>query len=499
MATAKLAAKMLWVNAAEPRKPAAINAISQMNKKTFSICSVFSALLIAASALILASCNGADNTSASPSATVNGVVSSGAGQNAIPIAGATVTIFQAQSTSAKLLATGIANASGNFSISIPTDDSGSVYYVTATSGTSTQLMALLGATPLQNVTINEMTTVAAAYAMLQFNKNGLVSGPQLSLKIASDMAENLVAAQTGTPSTLIQLPPNANQTNTWRELGSLANILASCVRALSGACETLFANSSSLSGFKPETTLQAISNIALNPGANLGNLFALGNKVLAYSPYLLAIHGPDSSDVEQSLDSWTLSVKFNNTGSSVYPWAGPAYPVFDKAGYVWIGNNVIQGTGNSTNCIVVLKPNGQPSDGKNGTPISPICNTGGLLGSGYGLTIDPSGNVWEGNFGWGASTYIPGNNPGQQPAGGSITQLNAQGVAISPATGYVAGTLRPQGTASDADGNIWIANYENSAVVVFPKGNPAAAVSYSGSAGGNANVGGFGMAIGPDG
>lgn len=160
---------------------------------------------------------------------------------------------------------------------------------------------------------------------------------------------------------------------------------------------------------------------------------------------------------------------------------------------------MIQGTGNSTNCIVVLKPNGQPSDGKNGTPISPICNTGGLLGSGYGLTIDPSGNVWGGNFGWGVSTYIPGNNPGQQPAGGSITQLSAQGVAISPATGYVAGTLRPQGTASDADGNIWIANYGNSAVVVFSKGNPAAAVSYSGSAGGNANVGGFGMAIGPDG
>lgn len=291
-----------------------------MNKKTFSIISVFSALLITASALILASCSGEDNTSSSPSVMVdgtvssspsvmvNGTVSSGAGRNAIPIAGATVSIFQTQSTSAKLLAVGVADASGNFSIPIPTDDSGSVYYAIATSGTSSQLMALLGTTPLQTVTINEMTTVASAYAMLQFNKNGLVSGPLMSLKIASDMAENLVSAQTGTPSTLIQLPPNANQTNTWRELGSLANILTSCVRALSGACETLFANSSSLSGIKPETTLQAISNIALNPGASLGNLFALSNKVLAYSPYLLSIHGPDSSDIEQSLDSWTLSV-----------------------------------------------------------------------------------------------------------------------------------------------------------------------------------------------
>jgi hypothetical protein len=349
MATAKLAAKMLRLDAAEPRKPAAINGISQMNKTTVSICSVFSALLIAASVLILASCNDADNTSSSPSVTVNGVVSSGAGQNAIPIAGATVTIFQAQSASATLLATGIANASGNFSISIPTDDSGSAYYVTATSGTSTQLMALLGATPLQNVTINEMTTVAAAYAMLQFNKNSLISGPQLSLKIASGMAENLVSAQTGMPSTLIQLEPNANQTNTWRELGSLANILVSCVRAYSGACSTLFSNALSLSGVKPETTLQAIANIARNPGANLANLFSLSNNVLVYVPYLLPDHGPNAPDIQQKLDAWTLSVKFNNTGSTVYPWGGPAYPVFDKAGYVWIGNNVIQNTGNSSN------------------------------------------------------------------------------------------------------------------------------------------------------
>jgi hypothetical protein len=148
---------------------------------------------------------------------------------------------------------------------------------------------------------------------------------------------------------------------------------------------------------------------------------------------------------------------------------------------------------------VVLKPNGQPSDGKDGTPISPICNTGGLLGAGYGLAIDPTGNVWEGNFGWGTSTYIPGNNPGQQPAGGSVTQLSAQGVALSPATGWVGATLRPQGMASDTDGNIWIANYGNNAVVVFPKGNPAAAIAYAGNAGGNSNIAAFGMAIGPDG
>jgi hypothetical protein len=32
-----------------------------------------------------------------------------------------------------------------------------------------------------------------------------------------------------------------------------------------------------------------------------------------------------------------------------------------------------------------------------GTPDSPIFG-GGILGQGYGIGIDPSGNVWAGNF-----------------------------------------------------------------------------------------------------
>ena len=468
--------------------------------KTHSINYIFTWLTSLVLTMALVSCGGESSSSspASSETVVIGTVASGQASTAIPIAGAMVSIYQAQSSSANLLATGTTNASGNFSISIPVDGSGNVYYAVATSGANVQLMTLLGTSPLQNVSINELTTVAAAYAMQQFNQNGSISGPKLSLQIASSMSENLVSAATGMQSTLIQSPPNANQTSTWRELGTLANILTSCVRAYSGACNTLFTNASSLSGVLPTTTLQAISNVARNPGANLSDLFALGNTIYAYSPYLLSTQGPSSTDLTQRLDGWTLAIKFNNTGSSLYPWGGAAYPVFDVIGYAWIGNNVIQGTGNSTNCIVVLKPNGAPSDGSNGTPVSPICNTGGILGSGYGLTIDPMGNIWGGNFGWGNSTYIPGN-PGQQPAGGSITQLSPRGVALSPSTGWVAGTLRPQGMASDTSGNIWITSYGNSAVVVVPKGNPAAAISYSGTAGGNSNSSPFGLAIGPDG
>jgi hypothetical protein len=425
--------------------------------------------------------------------TVTGTVSSGGAGSAVPISGATVSIYEAETASAPVIASGVTSATGSFSINVPTDGSGNVYYAIASKGSNIELMALLGNAPLQSVTINELTTVASAYAMAQFLQSDSVIGPQLPLTIATGMAENLVSAATGTPSLIIQLAPNANQTNTWRELGTLANIMASCVQAASGACSSLFSASPTRAGVVPTTTLQAISNIAHNPAANVSTLFALGAATQTYVPFLGSIQGPGSINPLQRLDAWTLAVKFNNTGSPTCPWAGPANPAFDQNGYAWIGNNVVAGTPNSTTCNVVLKPNGQPADGSNNTPTSPI-RGGGILGAGYGMMIDTSGSIWMDDFGWGGSAYIPGGAGSPEPAG-AISQFSPVGVALSPSVGWVGGTLRPQGMASDFNGNIWIANYGNSAVTVFPKGNPAAAFSYPGGT----NVSAFGLAVAADG
>jgi hypothetical protein len=116
----------------------------------------------------------------------------------------------------------------------------------------------------------------------------------------------------------------------------------------------------------------------------------------------------------QKLDAWTLAVKVNDSGNSNCPFGGPANVAFDDNGYAWINNNVIQGTPNSSNCLMVLKPNGKPADGINNTPTSPITG-GGILGSGFGVAIDLLGNIWLGNFGL-------GNNI---PIIGSVTKLSS--------------------------------------------------------------------------
>lgn len=117
----------------------------------------------------------------------------------------------------------------------------------------------------------------------------------------------------------------------------------------------------------------------------------------------------------------------------------------------------------------MLKPNGKPADGLNGTPTSPIVS-GGILGAGFGITIDPMGSIWVGNFGWG------GVNPAPSPGNGSVSQFSPLGVAISPSTAYQGGPVRAQGVASDTAGNIWIASFGTDSIFVFQNGNSATSV-----------------------
>src|SRR6185369_3450928 len=53
------------------------------------------------------------------------------------------------------------------------------------------------------ITINELTTVAAAFSMAQFTQNGVIGGDAFGLQIASLMNDNLVQKNSGTPSDVL--------------------------------------------------------------------------------------------------------------------------------------------------------------------------------------------------------------------------------------------------------------------------------------------------------
>jgi sugar lactone lactonase YvrE len=445
-------------------------------------------LLVATSfsIILLSSCSGGSTPN---TIVVNGSVSSGASAPAVAIGGATVSIYQAQTGAPKLLVQTTTDGSGNFTAKVPlsttnTASNPALYYAVATKSPNIQLIASLGSGPLSAVKINDLTTVATAYAFAQFLQSDLsIAGAAIPLSIAAGMAENLVAAESGSTSIVIQTSPNAYETNTWSALGTLANKLGACTQGLSNACTTLFAATPASNAALPSNTLQAAFNIARNPANNVSGIFNLVNAANAYSPALTVDQGPSSSVAREKLDAWTMAVKVNNSGNSNCPFGGPANVAFDTNGYAWINNNVIQGTPNSSNCLMVLQPNGKPATGLANMPLSPITG-GGILGSGFGVAIDTLGNIWSGNFGW-------GNNI---PNVGSVTKLSSRGAPISPSTGYTNNLLQVQGIAVDQSNNIWMASYGNNQVVVYRNGDPGSVATYS-----NGVSQPFGMAIAPDG
>ena len=114
---------------------------------------------------------------------------------------------------------------------------------------------------------------------------------------------------------------------------------------------------SEAAGFpSPRTTAQALANLTRNPWQNVDAIYALTTLSNAYEPAL-----------ERMPDAWTVTVKVNDTGDDSHLFAGLGNLTFDSRGYAWITNNTNQGTPFSGQFMVVLKPNGRPSDGTNGT------------------------------------------------------------------------------------------------------------------------------------
>jgi hypothetical protein len=396
-------------------------------------------------------------------ASLNGVVQTGGTSSTQPLAHVPVTLFEATTAEPTVLGQATTDASGQFSITSPTNTSSSIFYVSADVGGGVEFVAVLGTNLPATVTINELTTVAASYSEAQFYKTGVISGNSFGLQIAASMNDNIVRTATGESSFVLLLSPNADQTNSLRSTRSLANLLAACVHDRSVTARFL-ARAKQPRSPAPRTTAQALANLTRNPWQNVDSIYALTRLSNSYEPAL-----------DRMPDAWTVTVKVNDTGDDFYLFGGLGNLVFDSRGYAWISNNVRQGFPYSSHFMVVLKPNGKPSDGANGTPLSPVTG-GGILGGGWGITIDPQGSVWEGNFGWGPS-MCPVCFP--TPDGnGSVSQFSASGVPISPSNGYQGGPVRAQGMAADAEGNVWIASYGTDSVYVFLGGHPDQSVSF---------------------
>ena len=412
-------------------------------------------------------------SSANPKS-LRGAVQTGGTSSSQPLPNVHVTLFEATSALPTIVGQTTTDGSGQFTISYRKSSSSSIFFVKAEIGKGVEFVTILGSNLPQSATINELTTVAASYSMAQFYRTGVISGNSLGLQIAAGMNDNIVATATGQSSPVLLNSPNADQTNSLRSTRSLANLLAACVND-PAVTASLFDLTTSAGGLPPHNTVEAFANLARDPEKNVAGIFALTQLSNLYAPPLVAMP-----------EAWTVTVKINDSGSDEPDFliSGPGNLAFDSRGYAWVTNNTVQGTPCSGVFNLVFKPNGQPADGRQGTPQSPLIG-GGVLGAGFGVTVDPRGSAWFGNFGWGnKNDCTPDPIPSLQ-GNGSISRFSLSGAPISQPNGYQGGPLRAQGLGSDADGNIWISSFANDSVYVFKHGNPHQSVSvhpYDGAA-----------------
>jgi streptogramin lyase len=379
-----------------------------------------------------------------------------------PIAESNVTLYVAGNQNGSgevVLGSSPTSAEGFFIIPFDaTLDANSVLYVIADGpSATTRLATVIGSEPnLTGVTINERSTVATAVTMAQFIDGTSIGGKWPGLQNSAATLRNLVNVSTGDVAEMLGSPPNGLETSTMRAFNSLANMLAGCVNSQAD-CALLFdlATPPGPNGTPPTNTLQAAVNIAHNAWQNPVELFEVSQGFAPYQPALT-----------EAPRHWALAIKYVGNGKE---FDGPGAMAFDERGDVWITNNYIYKKNHFTpscagNTLLKLTAIGADAPG------APYKGTkAGLSGAGFGITLDPTGNVWVGNFGFFGNT-CPEN---LRPPANSVSLFDRHGTPLSPREGFTQGCISsPQATVSDHMGNIWIANTCDSSVTRYAAGNP---------------------------
>ncbi len=405
-----------------------------------------------------------------------------------------LSLWSAGASAAQVGSTVTTGAGGQFTLHFNCPAAGTLMFVIATGGNAgsganshISLASALGACGSMpaSIVVNELTSVAAAYAFSGLAPPAGSSAPGFEgnatgLANAFAVDSKLVVASTGTFSTSGH---ESNQSAVQQALDTVANSMAACdnsnnTAGTSAACAELFscasANATFVATGQPCTggtstatsdTLSAALAITQNAGlVSSAGVFDVASSSTAFSPALSAApndftlplifpvknFGPLAVDgfgniwvlsVNQDSNSTphTLSVaEFDATGFEVSPATGwtsggisnldttdTTNMAIDPQNNVWVG-------GSSSNIAEINSQGGgvAPSQGW-------IAGVG--PGKTAGVAIDSSGNAW----------FADGNS-------GDIFEMGAAGNNLSGNNGYGASVCDCTGIAADKSGDVWI-------------------------------------------
>ncbi|MDR3735693.1 MAG: Ig-like domain-containing protein [Acidobacteriaceae bacterium] len=335
---------------------------------------------------------------------------------------------------------------------------------TAFSNSAIQLVAALG--PCGNLTtstyinVDEVTTVAAAFALGQFcggfgttsDSIGAPASNTIGLTNAFATAHNLASVSTGyaTPTTAASGTNYSLYSADQQKLNTIANILADCVNQTtngSTVCSTLFADvtpiyaplSTSTLATPPVNIFQAAVYMSLNPTSTNASGSQISNLLVLQTPYQ-----PFSPALSSAPTDWTLAIQYAGTGinynSSV---------AVDANGDIWMSN------ASSPGGVVML-------NGGTGTVGGTAGVTGGVIGFYTGpsaypyivsngtrqVAIDLNGKAWFGNFAGTGTTTASGTS-------NYYMFRAASGSGVDGYFNYISGATNHYSVAVDSSGEVF--------------------------------------------
>ena len=288
--------------------------------------------------------------------------------------------------------------------------------------------------PTRFISLNEVSTVGAVYAMAQFMTGADhvgASATNLSgMTNAFLNARLLVDPATGMAP---RLPSNL-RTET-DKLYALADAIVPCVNSDGGnSCSPLFTAATAPGGTAPTDVVSALLNIVKNPGRNVAAVFS----AIGSTP-------PFPTGLTVTPHDWTMSLKVTGGGL-----AEPTQLALDKAGNIWVTNY-----GHASPAgLVAFSPQGTPLPG---SPFGP-----GLQTDSYGLTVDKNNDIWVVS----ADNVSSGSTVGSVAKFAGISQAQP-GTLLGQ---YYDSTLYyPESIASDPSGSgrILIGNYVGGTVTFY--------------------------------
>jgi len=338
------------------------------------------------------------------------------------------------------------DSGGNFSVTGDyTCTAGAQVYLLATQGnpgmtagtnnTGIGIMAGLGVCPASGtfattsptVIMNEVTTVATAYALAGFFTDSThlatdgSAGATIGINNAGANIAQLVSIGTGQT---LAATPNGQGTVPQAELNVLGDILSYCINSNGSNCSSLLSLTPNGSTVPTETATAAI-NIAHNPGANVSALFNLAPSSAPFQPT------PSSAPYD-----FSITIQYTPS-TPIFASSGGGSIAIDASGDVW-------GPGAGSTSVIELSPLGAVTQ--------TISFSAGNTNNPLKVTVSPAGTIWVANS---ASGFA-------QPTDGSFN--------------------KPAATAVDQSGNIWVANSGNNTVAVLTQtGSPAIGAPLSGN------------------